>query len=430
MTSSSFARHTRAALRSLAPRVRRGASALLALSLVAVLSACPGVINGDVDRSTGPGAPPSGGGGPGPGNGGSPGQLRDAFVSVSAGGAHTCALTASGKAYCWGNNDEGQLGTDDQQDYSMPQAVVTDERFATIKAGISRTCAVTLDGEIWCWGSNYKGIIVPGGPGKRETPIRVGEGFTWTAVDVNYLQICGIAQSGAAYCWGDNRFAQLGLGSPNPDSLTSPSQPVNGGYTWRQVVPSDLYGCGLTSTGVTYCWSGEGGQIRTMGSPGFFSYSPRQTATEATFTFIDGGSRHMCGIEEGTARVSCWGAARLSGAEGDAAGLVPTRVALEQDVIGLGVGSSSSCLLANTGRAWCWGLNTYGQLGDGTLTERRTPVEVQSAVNFTAISVGDSHACGIAETGPLFCWGMNAWGQLGNGTTNGLDGNSTPVQVK
>ena len=431
MTFTTLARRTRDVRHALAPRARRAATALLAAAFVAVLAACPGEINGDVDRSTGPGQTPTSGG-PGTGTGGpggGPGEIRDAFVAVSAGGAHTCALTAVGRAYCWGNNDEGQLGTDNRTDYSTPKAVVTDELFGSISAGSGRTCAITLDGEIWCWGSNYKGTIVPGGTAYQEVPIRVGDEFTWASVDVNYLQICGITTTAVAYCWGDNRFGQLGIGSDRPDSLTSPSIPVVGNYSWRQVVPADLYACGLTTTGVTYCWSGEGGILRTMGSPGNFSYSPRQTATESSFTLIDGGSDHMCGIEEGTSRVSCWGSARLSGSEGDDAGLVPTRVALEQDVIGLGVGGNSSCLVANTGRAWCWGLNMYGQLGDGTLTERRTPVEVQSAFNFTAITVGGNHACGIADDGRTYCWGLNAWGQLGNGSTNGLDGNPAPVRV-
>jgi alpha-tubulin suppressor-like RCC1 family protein len=91
---------------------------------------------------------------------------------------------------------------------------------------------------------------------------------------------------------------------------------------------------------------------------------------------------------------------------------------LDGEVLGLASGSSHTCALMSTGGVMCWGLNEDGQLGDGTTTDRRTPVDVVdlgSAV--IAISLGGRHSCALLDTGGVQCWGHNDYGELGDGTT-------------
>jgi alpha-tubulin suppressor-like RCC1 family protein len=87
--------------------------------------------------------------------------------------------------------------------------------------------------------------------------------------------------------------------------------------------------------------------------------------------------------------------------------------------ISLGVGSNHGCGLTSVGAAYCWGINSSGQLGDGTTTQGAVPtaVTMPTGVTFTSLGVGANHSCGLTAAGAYYCWGLNTQGQLGDGTT-------------
>jgi alpha-tubulin suppressor-like RCC1 family protein len=71
-----------------------------------------------------------------------------------------------------------------------------------------------------------------------------------------------------------------------------------------------------------------------------------------------------------------------------------------------------------TGAAgYCWGNNTFGQLGNGATTNTSVPVPVSGGLSFAAVSAGSGHTCGVTSSGTVYCWGYNADGELGTGTT-------------
>ena len=90
------------------------------------------------------------------------------------------------------------------------------------------------------------------------------------------------------------------------------------------------------------------------------------------------------------------------------------------------VGGTHTCGVTTGGAAYCWGDNGYGQLGDGTTTQRPSPVRVAGALTFRAVSAGSSHTCGLTTTRLAYCWGDNFRGALGDGT--GVS-SSVPVLV-
>ncbi|MEZ4587907.1 MAG: hypothetical protein R2909_16135 [Gemmatimonadales bacterium] len=104
--------------------------------------------------------------------------------------------------------------------------------------------------------------------------------------------------------------------------------------------------------------------------------------------------------------------------------LTLTATANDFQISSVSAGGFSSCAVATTGEAMCWGDNSVGQLGDGGQISANVPVTVQGGTLFTQVAIGSGHACGITSGGLAFCWGANASGQLGDGTTV-----TTPVPV-
>lgn len=153
----------------------------------------------------------------------------------------------------------------------------------------------------------------------------------------------------------------------------------------------------------------------------------------APFVSISGGYYHTCAVDT-SGQAHCWGY-NLNGRLGVGATsgplLIPTAVQHPTGVtfVQISAGGSHTCARTNAGQSYCWGYNADGRLGDGTTTQRNTPVAVQhpSGVTFTDISVGNGHSCAVALGGQAWCWGQNGDGQLGDSTTTTRAG---PTAVK
>ena len=88
------------------------------------------------------------------------------------------------------------------------------------------------------------------------------------------------------------------------------------------------------------------------------------------------------------------------------------------EAVSVSLGGSHSCALLDDGKVMCWGKNKYGQLGDGSATDRSSPVEVSGLTNAQSIALGGGHSCALLTDGKVMCWGFNNHGQLGDGTTS------------
>src|SRR5438034_7907122 len=153
---------------------------------------------------------------------------------------------------------------------------------------------------------------------------------------------------------------------------------------------------------------------------------PTQPAPLA-FAAVSTGFEHTCGLAAAGA-LYCWGANSFGklgdGTMSDRSS--PVRVMGGVNFAAVSAGGHHTCAVTGAGTAYCWGFNNEGQLGDGTTSNRSSPVPVAGALKFAAVSAGAYHTCAVTAAGAADCWGWNSSGQLGDGTTTQhLDRKST-----
>jgi alpha-tubulin suppressor-like RCC1 family protein len=165
---------------------------------------------------------------------------KQKFTQVITGGPHTCGIGESGLTYCWGYNGYGQLGmfTNEKcgrEPYQVPcsprpQPLRTDLRFTTLAVGQSHTCGLTATGEAYCWGDNDQGQLGDGSNAGSYSPVPVNGGFRFISLSAGAHSTCGATSEGRVYCWGGNQRGQLGDGTTR--SSVAPVEVTLGVSQW------------------------------------------------------------------------------------------------------------------------------------------------------------------------------------------------------
>jgi alpha-tubulin suppressor-like RCC1 family protein len=361
------------------------------------------------------------------------------FTSVSAGYRHTCGVTTTGAAYCWGSNSGFALGDGTDGDgTTTPVPVAGGLSFASVSAGFQHTCGVTTSGAAYCWGV-----------GSGTSPLPVPGGLTFASVSAGGFHDCGVTTMGAAYCWGNDETGQLGDGTPVISPVSDSETPVlvAGGLSFREVSAGMMHSCGVTTAGTAYCWGentlGELG-IGTSNGPEecldgdtlACSTRPIPIAGGLTFATVSAGDYSTCGVTTSGAPY-CWGE-KAGPEQCDVpqdwllTGPIPcSRAPLEVpgEVTLASVSAHRSdlggCGLTSTGVAYCWGglANTWW---NNTGLYTGSPLAVPGGLTFATLSAGWFTACGVTTAGVAYCWGNNESGELGDGTTTG---SGVPVKV-
>ncbi len=171
------------------------------------------------------------------------------FASITAGlGQHSCGRTTLGTAYCWGENTFGALGNETQEGSPIPVEVAGSRTFSQLIAGgfIGHTCALTGAGAAYCWGENERGQIGDGTTVDRLAPTAVFGGLIFTSLDAGFRHTCGLNHTGALYCWGANGAGQLGN---NTNTMSTVPSPVFGQAPVLSLqLNQSVYGVGETMT--------------------------------------------------------------------------------------------------------------------------------------------------------------------------------------
>jgi len=343
-------------------------------------------------------------------------RVKLTFATISADSVHSCGLTVSGAAYCWGDNSDGELGDGIAEAFSTtPVLAANGRKFAGVSVGWLDGCGITTVGAVYCWGSDYFGQLGDGDSTDQAMPVPVAGTHVFTSHSAGLLHACGVVTGGAGYCWGNNVSGQLGSGATV--SSTTPVA-VAGGLTFSSISSNGYHTCGVTTNHAAYCWGWNINNALGDSGTETISTTPVPVAGGLSFATLSVGRNGTCGVT--TTAVYCWGSSYLG--------------ALTQIGSGLSFATVSSgryhtCGVTTGGTGYCWGGDQFGQRGDsGAVVSGNTPVRVAGGLTFTVISAGIMHSCGVTPSGAAYCWGNNDYGQLGNGTTTSTTGPAPVTQ--
>ncbi|QWB99902.1 InlB B-repeat-containing protein [Mycoplasmatota bacterium] len=314
--------------------------------------------------------------------------------NISIGVEHSIAITSEGRVFSWGSNNNGQLGDGTRTDRTTPTEITSQfglnagETVKNISLGVEHSIAITSEGRVFTWGSNNNGQLGDGTRTDRTTPIEITSQFgldageTLTSISLGVEHSIAITSEGRVFTWGSNNNGQLGDGTSTdrttPTEITSQFG-LDAGETVTSISLGYFHSSAITSEGRAFTWgSNEGGQL------GDGTTTNRTTPTEITSQFkLDAG----------------------------------------ETVTSISLGFFHSSTITSEGRAFTWGSNWNGQLGDGTFIGRSTPTEITGQFELNAgetvtnISLGDEQSVSITSEGRIFIWGDNDYNQLGDGTT-------------
>ena len=372
-----------------------------------------------------------------------------------------CAIDNTSWVKCWGNNTSGAVGNNSTTNVSSPVSISrgtipTSQKIRYVASGYSTTCVIVTNNDAYCWGMNggYDGNgsqIGDGTQTERHTPVKVSQG-NMVSSDGGFQDIaparystCGLTTSKWVYCWGYGGSGRLGTG--NSTSATTPVRVVRGevpsGSMSKALFSGTSHHCMIAENDWIYCWG-----YNAYGLLGDNTTTARSVPTEMSRGQIPSGvgivtmstsDTSSCAV--GTnGRAYCWGMNDRGqigdGSSGTADRYTPRLVSYgdmssSEKIIDIGVGSKYACAVTNVGKTYCWGAGNNGRLGNDSLDDYSTPKQISngdipSGVRARSVALGTSVMCMEATNNKVYCWGYGGNGTIGDGTTNSR---SVPTEV-
>lgn len=306
------------------------------------------------------------------------------WCQISAGSCHTAAVRNSGQLWTWGSNCCGRTGRGVATGNIAPGAIcitgtaVAAADWVVVSAGVQHTAAIKQNGTAWAWGNNSLGQLGDTTVTLRSTPVATVAtvGINWCQISAGGYHTAAVKTDGTAWAWGWNQAGQLG--NMTVGTALQPIALSGGGNTWCQISAGERHTAAVKTDGTTWTWG-----LNNCGQLGDGTFINRSSPGT-----LSGGGTTWCQIS---------------------------------------AGSLHTASVTSAGTAWTWGLNNCGQLGDGTVITRSSPVQVSGTNTlWCQISVNNLHTVAVKTTGTAFSWGSNSCGRLGDNT---VTNRSSPVTV-
>ena len=377
-------------------------------------------------------------------NSGSP-QLISGLTSVQSinvGSGSACALTGSPTAptaYCWGGG-RSVLPTGEGPYGGIYKAQTVIGVSATASLGKYQKCAVLTSGQVKCWGYGENGELGNGTSSSSSTPVSVSldaSDVVTSLVSSSGSSVCALLSTGAVKCWGYGGYGQLGTNNTN-SSYKPISVQLGASDVATAIVAagnrSDTY-CALLSSGAVKCWGYNNYGQAGSDSAGYVNCTPTTVGLSSgdVATSIVGGTSSFC-VTLSAGGAKCWGYGYY-GALGNGLSsnsTTPVSVIFGQNdkltSIQYSPGMSLFCGIFTTGKVKCWGINDYGELGNGQSSNYSTPVSLRLDSNetVTQLSLNNHNNCALLNTGKVKCWGMGG-AAIGDGV--GSSGAQAPTLI-
>lgn len=334
------------------------------------------------------------------------------IATVAAGAEQSCLINNAGNVQCWGGNYDGQLGIGTTGgNYSTPQDVLLPGPAIGLAVGRFHSCFLLATGEIRCAGSE---LWTGTGEGSSTPVTPIGLPNDIIQISATFWHTCAVTSTHDLYCWGLNQFGELGsdcelVGCYTPVEVTEVRGQV------ASVAAGRAHTCIITTSGTVRCWGGNAfGQLGN-GATTDSASSVAVVGLENQEIVSISAALHTCVLTAAGA-VKCWGLdeyGELGDGNTETFSPVPVdAVGLDEDVVAVTVGVFFTCVLNTDGSASCWGANDLGQAGWFPTIPIETPIPDSSiphkvdgfAIGATAIDAGDDHTCAIV-LGGVKCWG-------------------------
>ena len=352
------------------------------------------------------------------------------FVKISAGTNHTLGIDEDEKLWSWGYNEYGALGDDTTTVKLKPTLIMKEKRFIQISAGNGHSLAIDSEGKLWTWGYNYSGQLGDGTTINKLSPVQIKTDTIFTQISAGEGYSLAIDNIGNIWSWGKNSSNELGDGTNTqrlePEQITTSKK-------FMQISSGDGHSLAIDEEGNLWAWGlnnigqvGDGTKVNKS--------IPVKIKDGTKFTQISAGGSYSLAIDDG-GNLWTWGNndyGQLAGG-GKYSIKEPYNVQLfyTNKFIKVSGGEGHSIALDINGKLWTCGNNNYGQVGDGKVVNeiklnKDRLAQIQKETKFTQISAGDYHSLAIDEEGNLWGWGLNSYGQLGDGTATNR---TIPTQI-
>lgn len=381
-------------------------------------------------------------------------------------GYPSCAIKMNQTMSCWGNTTHTQSAINHPEPGEV--TIAQFNNVVAISAGVSNlqnsnSCALLFGGDLWCRGWNQSGqlgngTLAPPGVSDSVTFTQVAqlESPTHKVIANGSLHSCAVQTDSTVVCWGWGALGQVGINIPRSSSPVlvagTGGAPVLNGV--NSIAAGQGHNCALKNDTTVVCWgSGSDGQLGSGLNGQIIGTGTNKIPVQVSgiggigqltgVKSISSNANHTCALLGLTGSVVCWGWG-LQGQLGNGVSVdsnVPVLVSNLSGVSEIAVGNSSTCALkVADGTISCWGLGSFGQLGNGNVSNSNVPVRVRDqngtalSGSFRSLAAGFGHNCAVKTNGDMMCWGRNNNGQLGSGSyvdsNTAVQSNNLVVNIK